>query len=309
MAAAIAAVPAIGAGVDAATQLLTSAAGTSAATKLLPATTPTPLVPAADDGEKKKRSPWTWPLIALIILLILVLAGVLYAVFGNRAEAPTKTPAGPAVSSQTHTPDPTPTTVNVDALNLLGMKCADASQLLTSNGLVPKTAKGSPATSADKVDTVASVDPSANVDKGETVTLTCYIAQTDLPAPATPAINGTGDGGQVIAGDTAQIVWDSFQCPAGTGNLSSYIVTVQNGTFVSGGQSTRKADASTTSADVNVANAAGSNLTASVQAICGDRESPASDRISQPIMPQPEPSDSPTPSTDPQAGPSPTPSN
>ncbi|WP_417563158.1 serine/threonine protein kinase [Microbacterium sp.] len=287
IAAAIAAVPAIGAGADAATRLLTSPSGTSATTQLLPATTPTPLVPEGDE-PKKKRSPWTWPLIALIALLLIVLAGTLFAVFGQPNSQPSKTPANsPSVPTQSTASTPTPTTVDVDALNLGGMKCTDAAALLAQNGLIAKQADGSAAPSADKVGTVASVDPTGNVDEGQTVTLTCYVAQTDIPAPATPTINGGGDGGQVIAGGTAQIVWDSFQCPAGTGNLTGYTVTVQNGTFTNGGKSTLTTNASTTSADVNVANSAGSNLTASVQAVCGDRTSPSSGQISQPIMPAP----------------------
>ena len=85
VAAAAAAVPAVAAGVmaaDAVTQLL--GADTSAATALLPETD-------IVDEEKRKRSPWTWPLIALIVLLLLVLGGTLWAIFGNnddRRESP-----------------------------------------------------------------------------------------------------------------------------------------------------------------------------------------------------------------------------
>jgi serine/threonine-protein kinase len=42
----------------------------------------------------KKRSPWTWPLIALIVLLLLVLGGTLFALFANR-KAPAEPPRRP----------------------------------------------------------------------------------------------------------------------------------------------------------------------------------------------------------------------
>ncbi|MBN9196103.1 MAG: serine/threonine protein kinase, partial [Microbacterium sp.] len=98
LAAAAAAVPAIAGGAvgaDAATQLLSPGA-TAAATQLLPATAA--LATAGEPEEKKKRSPWTWPLIALIVLLLVVLAGTVWALVANQGGTPTPTNSGSSAS-------------------------------------------------------------------------------------------------------------------------------------------------------------------------------------------------------------------
>ena len=118
VAAAAAAVPAIATGVargDDATQLLTTdgaaATGVLAADALIDG-----------EGEKKKRSPWTWPLIALIVLLLLVLGGTIWALIANQdggRDPGPSTSVGDAVGDALrHARRPTPTTVNVVALGL-----------------------------------------------------------------------------------------------------------------------------------------------------------------------------------------------
>ena len=91
VAAAAAAVPAVAGGVigrrrrDAAART----ADATSATRLLTE----PGIVADPDGvgpdeQKRKRSPWTWPLIALIALLLLVLGGTLWAIFANNGDDP-----------------------------------------------------------------------------------------------------------------------------------------------------------------------------------------------------------------------------
>jgi serine/threonine-protein kinase len=302
VAAAIAAVPAIGTGVDAATQLLTTGADTSAATRLLPEAALLPGQPAGEeDKQKKKRSPWTWPLIALIALLIIVLGGTLWAIFGSRGadNAATGSPSTPVSSPSSPTPSDTATPVNIDGLNLVGMKCDAAAALLDDNDLNATTVDGSPASSKDQQGTVQSVDPRGNATPPATITLTCYTAPTTITTPpGTASVTGSGDNGQVIEGGTATVTIPDFTCPAGTGDLSGYAFTATNGQFVNGSNS---GDKSTLSTGTNpgqialtVTGSAGSDLKISYTATCsgsnGELTSPASTKTvtigAAPVVPE-----------------------
>jgi serine/threonine protein kinase len=123
-AAALAVPTIIGSGIDVATVATTvmpgaaNATGTQA-TSLLPsgaATTAFAAAPTADPADeavepvKKKRSPWTWPLIALIVILAVVIAGTIFALNGNSGANPAPTSSTPsATPTQSSTPTPTPT--------------------------------------------------------------------------------------------------------------------------------------------------------------------------------------------------------
>src|SRR5690606_30493598 len=78
------AVPAIAGGAvgdDDATRILTTG-GDENTTRILPTTAQVPTdedVEGEEGKKKKKRSAWTWPLIALIALLVIVLGGTLFA--------------------------------------------------------------------------------------------------------------------------------------------------------------------------------------------------------------------------------------
>ena len=284
VAAAIAAVPAIGAGVDAATQLLTAAGDTSAATRLLPEASLLPGQPAAaEEQKKKKRSPWTWPLIALIALLVIVLVGTLWALFGNQKPSATKTTT--TVSAPSTPSSPLPTPVNVDALSLVGMKCDAAAALLEDNDLTARTTDGSPAASKDEQGTVQSVDPIGNATPPATITLTCSTAPATITQkPSAASITGSGDNGQVIEGGTATVTVPDFTCPSGTGNLSGYSFTATNGQFVNGSNSGDKSTIETGTSPgeltLNVTGTEGQSLEISYTATCsgsnGDLTSPAS---------------------------------
>lgn len=235
LAAAAAAVPAIAgaaAAGDAATQLLTSGSDTSAATRLMPApgeegTEETP--------EKKKRSPWTWPLIALIALLLLVLIGTIWAVVANSGNEPepdpTKTSASPS-ATPTNTPTPTPTTANVVSDDYIGQDCATASAALDALGLGASCVEGNAAPDEGSVGKIYSVNPNGNVPKGTIIELTTYASQTPMPTPATPTFQGSP--ATVEPGGDLTVMWDGYTCPSGTGSVSSYTFTVQNGTIANG---------------------------------------------------------------------------
>jgi serine/threonine-protein kinase len=289
VAAAAAVVPAIALGVaglaaaDGFTQLL-GAQSTGTATQLMPAAD---AVALEETTEKKKRSPWTWPLIALIALLLIVLIGTLWALLANNGNA-----AAP-VTSKTHTsappsptPSETPTTVDVAALGLVGMKCDAAMTAASSAGLVPTLDPKAATPSTDtQPGTVASTNPSGgNADKGSPITITCYGQLPDIKGPSSaPQLTQNGQTvATVVAGTTVTVNWAAFTCPSGTGTLSGYTLNVTGGTLPNGTQ-TSNFDPGTRTAQMTVANQPGGTVTASYLALCsgsaGQRESGSSPSV------------------------------
>jgi serine/threonine-protein kinase len=280
LAAAAAAVPAVAAGaaaVDDATQLLT-AGQTAAATRLMP--TPAAATSLLTDEhteedpapQKKKRSPWTWPLVALIALLAIVLAGTIFTLVSNQDEpdaAPTSAaPTQSSQPSQTPTPTPTPTQtstlVNVDSLGLVGKSFEEASEILSDNDLGANREAGSPASSPDEVGLVESVNPTGRVPAGTIIGLKVFGEQTELPAPSTPTLPGSS----VTAGSDIQVSWQQYTCPSGTGSVTSYNLTATNGTFQENGQSTASFSPDARNAALTVSNASGQTLRVTYTVSC-----------------------------------------
>jgi len=288
------AVPAVIAGVvgagavassdDAMTQLM---GATQGATTIMPTTAQIP-TEADEAPEKKKRSPWTWPLIALIALLIIVLGGTIWALLSNQ-KAPEPAPSTTSQTtpsktpSKTPTPTPTSNTVALSTLGLIGQTCDAAVQTLKNAGLDGSCSTGDSAPAQDKVGTVYSTDPSGgNVQKGTSVKLTVYGDLAPIGAPdSAPKL-----GGPAIAGQTVQLSWAGFVCPSGTGNVSGYVVTLTNATFVGDG-SQKTFDPGTLNAQISIANQPGAQVTATYIALCGDskRESGPSPQMADPILP------------------------
>ena len=294
LAAAAAAVPAIAAGV-----------GGDDATALLAATPTTLLtestVLADDEEEKRKRSPWTWPLIALIILLLLILGGTLWAVLANPGDRRDPTPSATASQSETPTPTPTPsaTLIDVDALALEGQDCTTASAAAKSAGVAAVSCvPGDAASSGDQVNMVYRVSPSGRIDPAQLLTLTFYSDQVAMPAPSAPTLEGT-----VEPAATIQVTWDGYSCPAGSGSPSSYDFTATNGTFPATGQSTASFPSSDRSAPLLITGGEGQTVIVTYTVTCSGngstRTSPASGEANAQIQaaatPAPEDDPNPTP--------------
>ncbi|MCG7417439.1 serine/threonine protein kinase [Microbacterium sp. ACRRU] len=275
--AAAAAVPAIAAGVaiaDEATQLLT-AGQTSAATRLMPAPATSLLTEEHTEEDpqpqKKKRSPWTWPLVALIALLLLVLGGTLFAVLSNQNDpdvGPTSAAPSSTAPSRSASPSssPTPTSqlVDVNALGLPGKTCDEASAILSDNDLGAQCETGNAATTPDQVGRVDTVNPTGRVPAGTIITLRVFGEETPLPTPGTPTLPGSS----VTAGDTVQVSWQQYTCPSGTGNVSSYNFTATNGTFTENGQSTASFAPDARNAELQVNNSVGQSLRVTYTVSC-----------------------------------------
>ena len=281
------AVPAIATGgvaSDDATRLLT-ASGDDGTTRILPTTAQLPTGEQADEGAektKKKRSPWTWPLIALIALLVIVLGGTVFALMNPGDPEPEPTQSETAVQTPKPTPSetetPEPELIDVDALGLVGMQCEAAQAAAVNAGLQAECTVGNTiAPSANQVGTVESVQPGGNVPEGTTITLTTFKEQVKVGKPSgTPTIAGTATEGVPVT-----LNWPSFECPSGTPARSAFEVTLTNATFSGGnsGESIRSFGPSVLSTQI-VPGTAGQTITATFRVFCGsDMPSEQSDAM------------------------------
>ncbi|MFG6402538.1 serine/threonine protein kinase [Microbacterium sp. P04] len=274
--AAAAAVPAV-AGITASdelTQLLTPAGDTSATTRLMPTPAAAAIAtddPLLDEPEKKKRSPWTWPLVALIVLLVLVIGGTIWAFVANQQPSSDGSPSpsapasssAPSPSASTPAPTPSETRVDVNSLGLVGQTCDQAGEILSDAGLVANCQPGNAAGTQDQVGIVYAVNPQGRVEEGTEITLSTYGELTPMPTPGNPTLPAT-----VQPSSTVQVQWTGYTCPSGTGSVSSYNLTAINGTFASTGQSTAAFGPNDRNAPIEVAASPNETLTVSYTVTC-----------------------------------------
>ncbi|OCG76430.1 serine/threonine protein kinase [Microbacterium sediminis] len=320
IAAAAAAVPAIAATTaaladDSFTQLL----GTSAdgATRLMPTTTPLPVAadePAGEPEKKRKRSPWTWPLIALIALLVIAVVGTLIALFNQNEEPEPTTPPSssspaPTPTRSTATPTPTATGVDISALDLVGKTFDEARDLILAEGEYTVTrVPGNAAGTENDIDRVYQVNPTGVVPEGREIQLTVYSDLVAIPSPeSAPRFPEV-----VTSGEVSTVYWDYYQCPSGAGSLSGYTVTLHQGATFTDGNTWRSFGPDVTEAEINVTGDPASSVSASYVAHCSateQRDSGASPQGSQVISgaPEPEPTPEPQPTTEPDGQGVPTP--
>lgn len=143
------------------------------------------------EPERKKRSPWTWPLVALILLVLFALVGFLISQSGffspspapsestttsaSRSASPTSTSATPTTrpTESSEAPQPTqsvPQKINVIPEQYQGQPFETVSGQLRALGL---GVNGQPVfddTAAAGI--VISLNPTGPVDPGETITVT-----------------------------------------------------------------------------------------------------------------------------------------
>jgi hypothetical protein len=156
----------------------------------------------ADEPERRGRSPWTWPLIALIVLVLFALVGFLLTQQGifspakdtvtssalssppSASASPSSTSASatPSPSRPSATPTPTPTTVNVISAAYLGKDYRQVKASLESMGLFVRVL---PEQSPETAGTVLGIDPSGTMPKGTEVTIT-YAVPLPTTTPTAP---------------------------------------------------------------------------------------------------------------------------
>jgi serine/threonine-protein kinase len=306
LAGAIAIVPAIAgsAAADDVTQLLTGGLGTDQATRVLPSTALLDGPPAepVTEEKKRKRSPWTWPLIALIALLVIVLGGTIFALLtGDDTPPPAETsPSSTQPTSpdpEPTTPEPEPTNADIDALELVGMECQAALDKAEAAGFTNVVCEeGDPAASSDDVNRVYRVEPQGNPDFTERVTLTYYGSETPIDSPAAPRILvDNAPASTVTAGETVTVMWDSFNgCPSAAPTVQSYDFTINSGgVFVSGGENTGRFSLNQRPAEILVDDTGDAVLSVTYTVTCaatdgnGERVSPSSSEVTANIQPAP----------------------
>ncbi|MFT4210406.1 MAG: serine/threonine-protein kinase [Microbacterium sp.] len=277
--AATTAVPAIAAGLatDDATQIL-GVGETAAATQLMPATATAATTTKPE--PKRKRSPWTWPLIALIVILLIVLAGTVWALFGNRDSS--SDASGSTTTTRTttsSTPTASTTTVAVASLGLTGLSCDAAAAKAEAAELVANCVAGNNASSSSQVGLVYDVQPTGNVATGSTITLTYYADQVSLDTPDAPSIATT----TVTTGSTITFTWPSYSCPSGTGSVTAYSFTISGGTFTTTDSTTAQYGSSERSGTAKVTASSGETVVLTYSVTCsgsgssGERTTDTSD--------------------------------
>lgn len=280
VAAAAASVPAILAGATpTAATMLMQGAGSDQATTVLPLSAAAPAsraeaAAAAASTKKEKRSPWTWPLIALIALLAIVLTGTLIALFNQSNNTPAPTPSvsksSAAKPTPSETPKPTPiptptaTTVTVLAEDFVGLTSAEARDKLIGLDLVADLVAGNAADDPSKVNRVYDVNPTGTVPKGTTISVKYFTA---APTPETPSTAPTVAPATAVAGADVTVSWTAQSCPSGQ-DMTGYEVLVEG----SGATSPERTGPNATSTTVKTGPDAGS-FTVKFRYICGGGES------------------------------------
>lgn len=153
-----------------------------------------------DEPQRRGRSPWTWPLIALILLVLFALIGFILTQSGllfpqpaattpaPSVSAPTSSTPSPARTSASPSPSPSPSATQSTpaAINLIpdaykGRPYDEVRAELIGLGL---TVKGDEVFNDAAPGTVTDINPSGPVQPGETVTVTYSKGPEMLSVPA-----------------------------------------------------------------------------------------------------------------------------
>lgn len=288
-----------------ATTVLPSNQGATQATTVLPSNSMTNLATtpfaSVDDAvpadEPRKRSPWTWPLVALIVILAVVIAGTIFALTTGGGPQAQPTPSATRSTTPSPSPSPTPTpsvtptsnTVVITKSDYVGRPFSDVETALDQLGMGVRRTDGPSAPTAEKVGTVEDVNPTANVIKGTTIDVSVYteVAKPDAPT-AVPTL--TPAASSVQAGESFTVTWSNYnQCPSGT-SVSGYRVATSGD-----GATVESANPSTaTTATIRAGSAAGT-IAVTYSVLCGESESAASPTLNVTVAapkPTPAPTDS-----------------
>ncbi|MHA6669742.1 protein kinase domain-containing protein [Homoserinimonas sp. A447] len=193
---------------------------------------------ATKPTESKTRSPWTWPLIALIGILLVVLIGTIIALVvspDDEVEPRETTTRGQTAT----TPPPTTAsnTVAVNAEDFIGLNREQAQALLDELELNMNALDGDIATDPNNQGLVQRINPTGPaIPKGSTIDVYFW---TNIPPPSKPATASMPAEFEFTDGTTTFTAsWPIYEgCPPGT-TRTAYRATVTGATmegFTNGG--------------------------------------------------------------------------
>jgi serine/threonine-protein kinase len=265
---------------------IASGAAATAATRVMPAgdestrvlpsmgAVPTPALPT-----EARRSPWTWPLVALIGILVVLLVGALIAIFAQPSAPepePSDTPSSEVTPSDTPSPTPTIETVTIVESEWLGRTRAAIDAKVAELGLRLDPVEGNIAPSQAEVGLSYQINPRGGVVQRDAVITVFFYAP--IPTPPQPANLAIDPGAGPYPGSSEVVLsWPTYtDCPAGF-PLSGYNFTIVGG---SPGESLpRSADDN----DLPVTLSASGQLRVTYVALCGALQSQRSNELAVPI--------------------------
>ncbi|MCU1545118.1 MAG: serine/threonine protein kinase [Homoserinimonas sp.] len=280
VAAAVAAVPGV-AGASALGGMQSSGTGATQSTRVLNSTNAmgaAGTIPT-DSAPVKTRNPWTWPLIALVGILLVVVIGMIIALVMQPQDDPEPRATSASRTPVVTTPAPTPTItkVRVVADDFIGKRGEEARDDLLALELVANIIEGNVAPSPEEVGIVYRINPTGNLDKNTTVDVYVYSAIPAATKPSPPTAPAT-----VMADESFPVSWQSYQgCPFGT-TRTAYRVTVTGGTFLPANPVPAGTSQITVKPDADV-----SSVSISYLAECSGNLSPQSDAVTVAVTPLP----------------------
>jgi len=191
------------------------ASPSEASTRLMPTAGATP---PTRERAARVRNPWTWPLVALLGLVLVVIVGALIAFIGHpsvkpvssAAPSPSQSSASPLTPPDSTSPAPSLTPIQTPASSKVSIaqeqfkgKTPDQVSALLHQynlGATLVPAAGTPPTPAD-AGTAFAVDPVGNLDPGDNVTVKFYGDFPPVPAPASltgPPATPTNPAGSIV---------------------------------------------------------------------------------------------------------------
>jgi len=263
--------------------------GQTTATQVLGATTVLPTTETTELETERKRNPWTWPLIALVSVLAVVLIATVIALLGNPGTG-TDTTSAPPTSSAPSTPSqtpsatpteteepPEPTTVELTLDMIDGKTEARVDDILDDLGLKLDPVVGNVAPSKADVGRAYDAEPIGTLDIGDSVTVYFYdtIPDPDQPGEVTPSAT------EVAPAEIFTVTWSTYTgCPTGH-ELSGFEFSINNGQA----EKANPIDAGET--ELNIEAGSAGNTTVKYRAVCGDIKSQYSESVSIAVADEP----------------------